>query len=100
MVSRNGNRVISEQWIKTSTQPHAQIDDDTKYGYLWWLRDFKFEAKTFPAYYMNGNGGNKVLVFPELDMVVVITTTNYNVRGAPELTDHLLIDYILRSIER
>lgn len=95
----NGNRIVSERWVKTSIQPHAQIDDETNYGYLWWLRTFQSGTKKFAAYYMTGNGGNKAVVFPELDMVVVITATNYNVRGAHELTDRLLTDYILAAVD-
>jgi hypothetical protein len=44
---------------------------------------------------MSGNGGNKVAVIPDLDMVVVITSTNYNTRGMHEQTDRLLADYVL-----
>ncbi len=94
-----GHRIISERWVKVSTTPKAEIDDDTGYGYLWWLRSFKSGTKEYAAYYMTGNGGNKAMVFPDLDMVVVITTTNYNVRGAHELTDRLLTDYILAAIQ-
>ena len=94
-----GSRVLNEAWIKTSTVPHAQIDDQTEYGYLWWLKTFKSGGKDYPAYYMSGNGGNKVAVFPELDMAVVITSTNYNTRGMHEQTDKLLTDYILASVK-
>jgi len=95
----NGNSVLSANWVETSTQPHAQVDDVTEYGYLWWLRMFKSSEKKFSAYLMQGNGGNKVAVFPESNLVVVITTTNYNVRGAHELTDRLLSEYILACVE-
>jgi len=47
---------------------------------------------------MSGNGGNKVAVFPSLDMVVVLTSTNYNTRGMHEQTEKLLTDYILASM--
>lgn len=90
----NGKRVVSEAWVKTSTTPHVRVDDDTEYGYLWWLRTF---AKS-RAFSMSGNGGNKVAVFPERGLVVVITTTNYNVRAAHQLTDKLLTDHILPAI--
>jgi CubicO group peptidase (beta-lactamase class C family) len=96
----NGTRVVSERWVETSTQPHVRVDDETEYGYLWWLRRFKSGGKTFAAYLMQGNGGNKVAVFPQLGLVVVITSTNYNTRGMHEQTDRLLSEHILASVEQ
>jgi hypothetical protein len=49
---------------------------------------------------MSGNGGNKVCVFAELGLVVVITSTNYNTRGMHEQTDQLLSEFILASVDR
>ena len=94
----NGKRIISAQWVTNSVRPHAQVDDDTNYGYFWWLRSFKSGDKQFRAYLMQGNGGNKVALFPDQNIAVVITTTNYNLRGAHELTDRLLSEYILAEI--
>jgi len=93
-------RIVSESWVRTSTQPHAQIDEATDYGYLWWLKSFKSGEKTYPAFYMSGNGGNKVVAIPALDMVVVITSTNYNARGMHEQTDKILTDYVLAAVEK
>jgi CubicO group peptidase (beta-lactamase class C family) len=92
-----GKRIVSAEWVKKSIQPRARIDDQMEYGYLWWLRSFESGGKKFAAYYMSGNGGNKVAVFPELDLIVVITSTNYNTKGMHEQTDRLLTDYILPS---
>ena len=94
-----GRRILDEAWVKASTQPHAQIDDQTEYGYLWWLKTFKSAGKGYPAYFMSGNGGNKVAVIPALDMAVVITSTNYNTRGMHEQTEKLLTDYILAAVQ-
>jgi len=91
----NGTRIVSESWVKSSTTPHVQIDDQTKYGYLWWLKDFRVGDRAYSAYFMSGNGGNKVAVFPQLDMVVVITSTNFNTKGMHEQTERLLTEYIL-----
>jgi len=96
----NGNRIISENWVRQSSKPHARIDDETEYGYLWWLKSFKTGEKKFAAYYMSGNGGNKVVVFPQLNMTAVITSTNYNTRGMHQQTDMLLSEYILASVEQ
>jgi CubicO group peptidase (beta-lactamase class C family) len=93
--SWHGRQIVDEAWVKTSTQPHARIDDDTEYGYLWWLKAFKSGGKSYPAFFMSGNGGNKVIALPALDMAVVITSTNYNTHGMHEQTEKLLTEYVL-----
>jgi CubicO group peptidase (beta-lactamase class C family) len=98
--SWQGKRIVDEAWVRTSTQPHARIDDDTEYGYLWWLKSFKSGGKSYPAFFMSGNGGNKILAFPGLDLAVVITSTNYNTHGMHEQTEKMLTDYILAAVGR
>jgi CubicO group peptidase (beta-lactamase class C family) len=95
----HGKRIVDEAWVKTSTQPHARIDDETEYGYLWWLKAFRTGGKSYPAYFMSGNGGNKVMVFPSIDLTVVLTSTNFNTKGMHQQTEQLLTDYILRAVE-
>ncbi|HSB21290.1 MAG TPA: serine hydrolase [Anaeromyxobacteraceae bacterium] len=96
-----GGRIVSEGWIKASLTPHAQIDEVFDYGYLLWLRSFSAPGGPKHATaIMNGTGGNKVIVIPDLDMVVVITTTNYRVKGAHEISEKLLTDYVLAAVEK
>ena len=95
----NGRHIVSEQWVHASLRPHAQIDDKTEYGYLWWLKPFQLGGNSFVAYFMTGMGGNKVVVFPELKMVIVITSTNFALRNAHQLTDQVLTEHILAAIE-
>jgi CubicO group peptidase (beta-lactamase class C family) len=98
----NGRRLLSERWIKASIEPHVRVPDqpDTWYGYLWWLHTFQSGGKSFAAYHMAGNGGNKIAVFPQLDMVVVIASTNYNTRGMHQQTEGMLTEYILPAASR
>jgi len=95
-----GKRIVSEAWVKASTTPHAQIDEKTEYGYLWWLKPFKSGDKSYPSFFMSGNGGNKVVAIPSLDMTVVITSTNYNTRGMHEQTEKILTEYVLGAVEK
>ncbi len=95
----NGRRVVPAEWVKASTSPHAQVDDQTNYGYLWWLKSFPAKGKAHPAWIMSGTGGNKVIVAPDLDLTAVITTTNYQIRGAHPLSEKLLTDFILDAVE-
>jgi CubicO group peptidase (beta-lactamase class C family) len=94
-----GKRVVPEGWVKASTTPHARIDDDTEYGYLWWLKKIKGGDKSYAAFFMSGNGGNKVMVFPDLDMSVVLSSTNFNTKGMHQQTEQLLTEFILRAVQ-
>jgi len=93
-----GRRVVDAQWIEASTAPHARVDENTGYGYLFWLKSFPAQGTMHPAYFMAGNGGNKVMIFPDLDLSVVITSTNYSTRGMHQQTERLLTEYVLASL--
>ncbi|WP_445376313.1 serine hydrolase domain-containing protein [Niveispirillum fermenti] len=90
-----GQRLISADWVRASTSPQAQVDDQTDYGYLWWIKRLKTAQGEELAWLMNGMGGNKVVVFPRLHIVVTITTTNFRVRDAHGLSERLLTDFVL-----
>jgi len=96
----NGRQIVSEAWVRASTTAHAQIDEATNYGYLWWLKSFGPAGQAHAAFFMTGNGGNKVVAFPDLDLAVVITSTNYNTHGMHEQTEKILNDYVLTAVVR
>jgi len=96
--SWKGARVVSERWVRTSTAPHVTIDAETEYGYLWWLRRLKYGSGTCLGYFMQGNGGNKVAVFPERYSVTVVTAENFRSPPGERLEDRLLTEYILPTL--
>jgi CubicO group peptidase (beta-lactamase class C family) len=55
-------------------------------------------GRTFPSFYMSGNGGNKVVVVPAARLVAVITSTAYNTRGMHDQSDRLLAESILAAL--
>jgi len=96
----DGKQIISAEWVRRSIAPHARAREDVDYGYLWWLQKFKVDGRVVPSYGMAGSGGNKVFVLPEQDAVVVITTTNFQVRGAHPLSEKLLTSLIVPGLLR
>jgi CubicO group peptidase (beta-lactamase class C family) len=94
-----GKRIVSTDWVSASVAPHVQIDDQTEYGYFWWLKTFIAGGKPYPAYFMSGNGGNKVVIVPDLKTSVVITSKNYDARGMHQQTETLLTDYVLPAVQ-
>src|SRR5882757_2528725 len=94
----NGKRIVSAEWVARSISPHANARADTDYGYLLWLQTFHLAGRDFKCFAMYGSGGNKVYVFPQERLVVVVTTTNFKVPGAGALTDKLLTEQLLPAL--
>lgn len=94
-----GRKIISATWVRESVRPQVQIDGETDYGYLWWIKTYSGGGRRYLSHSMNGTGGNRVMVFPEAGLAAVITTTNYRVAGAHELTDRLITDRLLPSVD-
>jgi CubicO group peptidase (beta-lactamase class C family) len=96
----NGKAIVPARWIEASRRPHANIDEDDDFGYLLWLRTFLTGDATTAAFYMTGTGGNRLIVFPALDLVVVITTTNFRVPDPHGISDRLVRDVILAAVRQ
>jgi CubicO group peptidase (beta-lactamase class C family) len=96
----SGRQVISAAWVRASVTPHANAREDTDYGYLWWLQTFHVGGRPVKTWGMYGTGGNKVYVLPDADAdaVVVVTTTNFKVPHASDLTDSLFVTLIAPTL--
>ena len=95
----NGAQVLPESFVAAMISPHAHVDDQRgDYGYLVWLPTYTVQGRPLKAVAMAGTGGNKVVVVPELNAVVVITTTNYGVRNPHGLADALIAGHALAAL--
>lgn len=96
----NGRQIVPREWVEQSVTAQVTVPDDREfeYGYLWWLQPFEAEGRTFTAWLMNGNGGNKVIVEPETRSVTVITTTNYGNREAHAMSERLYEEFVLPQL--
>ncbi len=95
-----GKQVLPADFIKASVAPHANARPDTDYGYLIWLQTLKGpDGAGHKAWVMSGSGGQKVAVVPDLDLVAVITTTNFGVRQPHAISEKLLAEHILAAVE-
>ena len=88
-------RIVSEKWIDQSTQgylPPAWFDG---YGYQWWLQEYRSGSLAVVSYFAAGWGGQRIVVFPSLDMVIVFTGGNY-VEDEP--VDEIIVQHILPAV--
>jgi len=73
----NGGRIVSEAWVEQSTESHVSLSPTEGYGYQWWLKMYGDGSRSVDAFHAEGWGGQRIIVFPRLDMVVVFTGGNY-----------------------
>ncbi|RAK68328.1 serine hydrolase domain-containing protein [Hymenobacter edaphi] len=96
----NGRQLLPAEWVRASLAPHASVGrDGLEYGYLWWLQNYGSAQQPIPAALMMGNGGNKIGLFPTLDMVVVITSTGYGSGKAHQQSDTMLRRYLVPAAQ-
>ncbi|MNQ41131.1 Beta-lactamase [compost metagenome] len=97
----DGRQIIPENFAVAMTTPQASVDPQRgDYGYLTWLPTYTVNGQPHAAWAMAGTGGNKVVIVPDLDAVVVVTTENYNVRNPHGLADTLIAEHALASFDR
>jgi CubicO group peptidase (beta-lactamase class C family) len=90
-----GERIVSEEWIEESTKGHVSLSPTGEYGYQWWLKTYHSGSKSVDSFYAAGWGGQRIMVFPSLDMVVVFAGGNY---VGEEPVDEIITRYLLPAV--
>jgi CubicO group peptidase (beta-lactamase class C family) len=68
-----GRQIVPESWIDRSFVPRGRSYwSDQEYGYGWWIRDLGGHR----TYYAWGFGGQYIFVLPDLQLVVVTTSSS------------------------
>ena len=109
-----GQQIVSEGWVEKSASPYPGPDnswfnhflrpippgDDTwgrrGYSYTWWTHEFSHKGQEIHAYWASGWGGQKIIVLPELNAVVVFTGGNFT---GSDPTIKILKRYVLPAFD-
>ncbi|MFT3986490.1 serine hydrolase domain-containing protein [Aestuariivirga sp.] len=71
-----GKGIVPRPWLAQSIEPRGLVEQGIRYGYQWWIGKLVDSGKLWHAGF--GNGGQRLIVIPSLDLVVVILAGNYN----------------------
>jgi CubicO group peptidase (beta-lactamase class C family) len=91
----NGERVLSEEWAEALVTEHVSHGPNAGYGFHWWLRTYSVNRQSVDSYRADGWGGQRIMVFPDLDLVVVFTGGNYT---QPHRLDEIVTEFILPAV--
>ena len=83
-----GQQIISKKWIKESIKPHVKESEFFNYGYQWWHRSkqnkvwwkesTKNREREHDMILALGYGGQYIFVIRDLNIIVVMTASDYN----------------------
>ncbi len=95
----NRKQVLSKEWVEQSLTNHfVETPDPSAYGYLFWNQEFATENNSYDAFYASGYGGNKVIMFTDEPLVIVITATAFGQSYAHPQVELMIEKYILPAV--
>ncbi len=69
----DGTQLVSQEWAEGSTKNLLTPG----YGFWWWIGTFWTRSPPYTyyhGYYANGYAGQRIFIFPKLDMLLVMTS--------------------------
>jgi CubicO group peptidase (beta-lactamase class C family) len=76
-------RILSQDWVQLSTRAYSTFDPQTEYdapheyGFGWHINWLHVGDRLFRTYSAGGNGGQIIMVIPDLDLVVGLNGGSY-----------------------
>jgi CubicO group peptidase (beta-lactamase class C family) len=97
----NGQSIVPEYWVKESTNPQIQafsnpIYGTFRYGYQWWIK----EVDGCFSYRAWGRRGQFIVIVPELDLVIVVTSETAQPHPPTSIHYSPLFDLVAASVQR
>jgi len=82
----NGKQIVSKQWVKKSALPFpgnqrinipGVASGRHGYSYSWWTKTYTSSGRKISMFNAGGWGGQKIMVLPDLNTIVVFTGGKY-----------------------
>ncbi|MEE4259878.1 MAG: serine hydrolase [Bacteroidales bacterium] len=97
-----GEEILPPHWVNKSFDKYKVLEntiDKNEYGYLFWHKTYNINGKKINSIEARGSGGQYLVVIPEYELIVVITSGNYR-NGKGFQPERIIKNYILPEIEK
>lgn len=74
----NDVQIISPEWVSESTQAHTTVMPGIRYGYQWWRETQPILLESVEPYFAAGYGGQLITVYPDQNMIIIVTGQTAN----------------------
>jgi CubicO group peptidase (beta-lactamase class C family) len=96
------HRIVDADWVAQSLAPIVDIADvdpfADSYGYMWYTKRYDRHGGMIRVHFASSNGGNKIYLVPDLDLVVAITSSAYG-RGYGQRRSEQILLRLLDAID-
>lgn len=92
----DGERILPDGWVAASVSPDTEVPGFyARYGYQWWLVPYDGGEDEW-AYAGFGYGGQRLVVVPEYDLIVVFT--GWNIYDKPSIDAKAALERVLSAL--
>lgn len=95
-----GHQLVSKEWIATIAKKELAISDYNPfaedYGFFWYKTKRKYQNGMVDCMFASGNGGNVLMIIPELNMVISSLSSAYG-KGYGHTRTHNIINRIIMA---
>jgi CubicO group peptidase (beta-lactamase class C family) len=95
-------QIIAPDYIKNLSEETFDVSSDNPYadayGMLWYKSHRTFGGKKLDYLFASGNGGNHLIVIPEKEMVIALTSSAYG-QGYGHRRSYNIMSKILAELE-
>lgn len=96
----NGKQILSQEWIAKSLSHQIIISENEFYGYLFFNKTYNVNGLDYEVYYSDGNGGNRIFIFKDQPIVIVITATAYNTPYGEKQVEKMMQEYLIPAVTK
>ncbi len=93
-----GKSIVPKDWLDASFEPRTRPFGEIEYGYHWWLGAAPHSGLRWIGGF--GNGGQRLMVMPALDLAIVITAGNYNQPENWRLPVKVIAEFIMPALQK
>lgn len=95
-----GRHIVSRAWVARSTARQVDAPNGSADGFGWHRYRLQAGALAYDEYEASGNGGQFLVVVPDLDLAVVVTAGNYNEYAVwRTIRDDLIPRFVLGAVK-
>lgn len=95
----NSRQIVSEAWVEESSRRQIVNENSPDYCLLWWCGDIHSGNRSAWTFFASGHGGQMIFVFPDLELVAVVTQQVFDNPYGELNNIAILSRYILPAVD-